>query len=70
MWSNIFYASIVAFAHSRSVIHDRHIHFGDTLESQIKGGSPKKLKSLIDVPHVVHVKVHALSFNMILISSP
>ena len=30
----------------------------------------KKLKSLIEVPYVVEVKVHVLSFNMILISSP
>ena len=35
-----------------------------------KGRSPKKLKSLIEVPYVVLVKVHVLSFNMILISSP
>ena len=32
--------------------------------------SPKKLKSLIEVPYVVEVKLHVLSFNMILISSP
>ena len=32
--------------------------------------SPKNLKSLIEVPYVVDVKVHVLSFNMILISSP
>ena len=49
---------------------DRVIHFGETLENQAKGRSPKKLKSLIEVPNVVHVKVHVLSFNMILISSP
>ena len=36
---------------------------------QVKGRSPKKLKSLIEFPNVVHVKVHVLSFNMILISS-
>ena len=40
--------------------------FGD----QVKGRSPKKLKSLIEVPYVVHVKVHVLSFIMILMSSP
>ena len=34
------------------------------------GRSPKKLKSLIEVLEVVRVKVHVLSFNMILISSP
>ena len=48
---------------------DRVIHFGETLGSQEKGRSPKKLESLIEVPNVVHVKVHVLSFNMILISS-
>ena len=37
---------------------------------QVKGRSPKKLKSIIEVPNVVHMKVHVLSFNMILISSP
>ena len=31
--------------------------------------SPKKLKSSIEVPYVVYVKVHVLD-NMILISSP
>ena len=44
--------------------------FGETLGDQVKGFSPKKLKSLIELPNVVHVKVHVLSFNMILISSP
>ena len=32
--------------------------------------SPKKLKSLFEVPYIVDVKVHVLRFNMILISSP
>ena len=32
--------------------------------------SPKKLKPLIEYPYVVYVKVHVLSFNMILLSSP
>ena len=36
----------------------------------MKGRLPKKLKSLVEVPNLVHVKVHVLSFNMILISSP
>ena len=36
---------------------------------QEKGRSPKKVKSLIGVPNVVHMNVHVLSFNMILISS-
>ena len=35
-----------------------------------KARSLKKLKSLFEVPNVVHVKVHLLSFNMNLISSP
>ena len=37
---------------------------------QVKGRSPKNLKSLIEVPNVVHMNVHVPSFNMILISSP
>ena len=37
---------------------------------QVKGRSPKKPKSLIEVPNVVDVKVHVLSFNMILLSPP
>ena len=36
----------------------------------LKGRLPKKLKSLFEVPYVVHVKVHVLNFNMILITSP
>ena len=46
----------------------RVIHFGETFGDQVKGRSPKKLKPLIEVPNLVHVKVHVLSFNMILIS--
>ena len=50
---------------------DRVIHFGETLGDQVKGRSPKMLESLIiEVPNVVHVKVHVLSVNMNLISSP
>ena len=37
---------------------NRVIHFGETLGDQVKGRSPKKLKSLIEVPNLVHVKVH------------
>ena len=48
---------------------DRVILFGETLGDQVKGPSPKKLKSLIEVPNLVHVKEHAISFNTILISS-
>ena len=46
------------------------MHFVETLGDQEKGRPPKKLESLIKVPNVVHVKVHVLSFNMNLISSP
>ena len=45
---------------------DRVIHFGETLGDQVVDRSPKKLKSLVEVPNVVHVKVHVLSFYMIL----
>ena len=48
---------------------DLVIGFGGTLGDQVKGRSPKKVKSLTEVPNLVHVKVHVLSFNMILISS-
>ena len=34
------------------------------------GSSPKKLKSLIEVPYVAHLKVQVLSFNKNLIFSP
>ena len=54
----------------RRVFLDRVIHFGETLGDQVKGRSPKKLKSLIEVPNVVDVKVQILSYSMILISSP
>ena len=49
---------------------DRVIHFGKNLGDQGKCRSQIKLKALIEVPYVVDVKVHVLSFNMILISSP
>ena len=48
---------------------DRVIHFGETLGDQVKGHSTQKLKSLVEVPDVVHMIVHVLSCNMILISS-
>ena len=40
-------------------------NFGD----QAKGRSPKKIKSIIEVPNVVHVKGNVLSFNMNSISA-
>ena len=36
---------------------------------QVKGRSPKKLKSLIEAPNAVHVKVHVLNFWMLFLSS-
>ena len=42
---------------------DQVIDFGETLEDQVKGRSPKKLESLIEVSNVFHVKVHVLSFQ-------
>ena len=49
---------------------DRVIHFGGNLRDQVKGRSPKKLKLLIVVPFVAHLKIQVLSCNMNLISSP
>ena len=37
---------------------------------QVKGRSPKKIESLVEVSNVLKVQVHVLSFNMIHISSP
>ena len=42
------------------VFLDQVIHFGKYLGDQEKGRSPKKVKPLIEVPYVVHVKVHVL----------
>ena len=39
------------------------------LGDQAKGRSPKKLKSLIEVPYVAHLQLQVLSFNMNLIFS-
>ena len=49
---------------------DRVIHFGRNLGDQGKFYSPKKLKSLIEVTKVAHLKVQVVSFNMNLIFSP
>ena len=49
---------------------DRVIYFRGNLVDQVKGRSSKKLKLLIDVTNEANVKVHILSYNMILISSP
>ena len=64
-----FLASILSFSHLRCVFLDRVIHFGEALGDQVKGRSPKKLESLIEVPNVVHLIVHVLILNVILISS-
>ena len=49
---------------------DRVIHFGETFGNQVKVHSPKKLKTLTDVPILGNMKLHVLIINMILISSP
>ena len=69
-WKYMFLASMWSFSHLRSVFLDWVIHFGETLGDQVKRRSPKKLKSLIEVANVVHVKVHVLSLNVIFISTP
>ena len=43
---------------------DQAIHFGKNLVDQVKGRSPIALRSLIEVPKVAPLNVHALSFNM------
>ena len=54
----------------RSVFLDRVIHFGKNLGDQGKCRSQKKIKSLIEVRYVAHLKVQVLSFSMNLIFSP
>ena len=49
---------------------DQVIHFGKNLGDQVKGRSLKKLKSLIEVPYVTHLKIQVLIFNTTLFSSP
>ena len=44
--------------------------FRRNLGDQVNGRSPINLKSLIEVPYVVHLKVQVLSFIENLISSP
>ena len=44
--------------------------FWGNLGDQVKGRSQKKLKSLIELPYVAHLKVQVLSFNKNLIFSP
>ena len=43
---------------------DQVIHFGKNLGDQVKGRLPKKLKSLIEVPYVAHLKIQVLTLNM------
>ena len=53
------------------MVLDRVVHFGETLWDEVKGRSPKKIESLIiEVPNVVHMKVHVFSFILILLSPP
>ena len=54
---------------SVAVFLDRVILFGKTLGDKVKGRSPKRLESLIEVHNVVHENVRVLRLNMILISS-
>ena len=49
---------------------DQFINFTKNLGDQVKDCSPKKLKSLIEVPYVALLKVQVPSFNMNLFSSP
>ena len=39
-------------------VQDRVVPFGKKLGEQVKGRSPKELKSLFEVPNVVHMKAH------------
>ena len=58
------------FSLLRSLLLARVIQFKKILGDQLKGRSPKKLKSLIEVPYVAHMKIQVLSLNMNLFYSP
>ena len=49
---------------------DKFIDFGKNLGDQVKERSPKKVKSLIEVPYVALLNVQFPSFNMKHFSSP
>ena len=49
------------------MFQDRVIQFGKNLGDHGKCYSPKKLKSLIEVTKVAHLKVQVVSFNLNLI---
>ena len=53
----------------RSLFLEQFIHFGKNWGDQVKDRSPKKVKSLIEVPYVALLKVQFLSFNTNLFSS-
>ena len=65
----MFLGTIEVLGHRRNVVIGRVINIGGTLGDQVKGRSPKKLESVIEVPNEVHMKVDVLSFNIILVSS-
>ena len=54
---------------SPGVLLDRAIHFVENLGDKVKDRSQKKLKLIMEVPYVAHLKVQVLIYNVILISS-
>ena len=52
------------------MFQDIVIYFRGSWVDQVKVRSPKKLKLLIAVPNEAHLKVHILSYNIILMASP
>ena len=49
---------------------DKFIHFGKNLGDQVKDRSPKKVKSLTEVPYVALVKVQFPNVHTSFFSSP
>ena len=62
-----FYMNLIS---SRERVSRPSYSFREKFGDQVKGRSPKKLKSLIVVHYVAHLKIQVLSCNMNLISSP
>ena len=70
MWNVLLTVQNMLNLSSHNFVIITEFHFRETLVDYLMALSPKKLKSLNEIPNVVNVKVHVLSFSMILTSSP
>ena len=52
------------------MFHDGVPDLGKNMGDQVKNRSPKRLKWLVEVPNVAHLKEQVLSYNINLFSAP